>query len=248
MIICKSAKELAQMEKACHLAALAREKAAELMIAGITTKEIDALVEEFIRKNGGIPAFKGYRGFPASICVSINEEVVHGIPGKRVLQEGDIVSVDVGTLVDGFYGDCAKTFAIGNIGETGQDLINTTKASLEAGIAAAQCEEHLSNISFAVESYVKEKGYFVVKQYVGHGIGRSMHEPPQVPNFGPAGLGPILRQGMTLAIEPMVNVGTSKVMTKDDEWTVVTCDSSLSAHFEDTIAILPEGPKILTLP
>lgn len=248
MIICKSARELARMEKAGNLAALAREKTAELMVPGVKTKEIDRLVEEFIRQRGGIPAFKGYRGFPASVCVSINEEVVHGIPGERILKDGDIVSIDVGAIVDGYYGDCARTFAVGNITKEAQQLMNFTQAGLKAGIDAALCGARLSDISHAIQNLVEGKGFSVVREYVGHGIGRSMHEPPQIPNYGPPGRGPVLRHGMTLAIEPMVNIGSYKVKITDDGWTVVTADGSLSAHFEDTIVVLPDGPKILTVP
>ncbi len=248
MIICKSTRELARMEKAGNLAALAREKTAELMVPGVKTREIDRLVEEFIRQKGGIPAFKGYRGFPASVCVSINEEVVHGIPGERILNEGDIVSIDVGAIVDGYYGDCARTFAVGKVTEEAQKLMEVTERGLRAGIDAALCGARLSDISHAVQTLVEAEGFSIVRDYVGHGIGRSMHESPQIPNYGPPGRGPVLRRGMTLAIEPMVNIGSYQVKTAADGWTVVTADGSLSAHFEDTIALLPDGPQILTVP
>jgi methionyl aminopeptidase len=213
---------------------------------GITTSELNKIAEEFICSQNAIPAFKGYSGFPASICASVNEEVVHGIPGSRVLNEGEIISVDVGAVVDGYYGDAAMTFPVGNISDEAQRLINVTKQSFFEGIKYARYGNRLTDISHAVQSYVESNGFSVVRKYVGHGIGTKMHEDPQVPNFGKPGLGPRLQQGMTLAIEPMVNMGGFEVFTRNDGWTVVTKDGSLSAHFEHTIAVTDGEPMILT--
>ncbi len=248
MIICKSQREIEFLLKAGTIAAQAQEKMAEIIAPGITTAEIDRLAEEFITRNGARPAFKGYRGFPASVCTSVNDEVVHGIPGNRILKEGDIISLDVGTIIDGFYGDCARTVPVGNISKEAQRLIEVTMQSLKEGIARAREGGRLTDISHAIQSYVEENGYSVVRDYVGHGIGRSMHEAPQIPNFGPPNRGPRLKKGMTLAIEPMVNCGTYKVKTLEDGWTVVTKDGKLSAHFEDSIVIDGDTAQILTEP
>ena len=208
---------------------------------------LDRLAERFIRDSGGEPAFKGYRGFPASICASINEEVVHGIPSeKRILCEGDVISVDIGVRRNGWYGDAARTFAVGEIDSETAKLLAATERSLEEGMAKARNGGRLSDISFAIEQEVKKEGFSVVRALVGHGIGRELHEEPQVPNYGRAGEGPRLQTGMTLAIEPMVNAGGADVVTLSDQWTVVTADSKRSAHFEHTVAIGPEGPEILS--
>ncbi|HHX77461.1 MAG TPA: type I methionyl aminopeptidase, partial [Firmicutes bacterium] len=213
---------------------------------GLTTLELDRLAEKYIRSQGGIPAFKGYQGFPGTICASFNDEVVHGIPGLRRLQEGDIISIDVGANYKGYFGDAAATFPVGLVTQEARRLIEVTRESLQAGISQAKEGNHLSDISHAIQSYVEERGYYVVRDYVGHGIGQAMHEEPQIPNFGPPGRGPRLLNGMVLAIEPMVNVGTWEVKTLDDNWTVVTKDGSLSAHFEHTIAIVDGMPQIFT--
>ncbi len=213
---------------------------------GISTVELDRVAAKCIRKSGGIAAFKGYRGFPATICASINEQVVHGIPSVRRLSEGDIISVDVGVLKGGYYADAAMTFPVGKVSETARLLMEVTRIALEKGIEQAQEGNYLGDISHAIQTYVEKHGFFVVREYVGHGIGKQMHEEPQVPNFGTPKTGPVLRPGMTLAIEPMVNAGTSDVELLGDGWTVVTKDGSLSAHFEHTVAITDEGPIVLT--
>jgi len=215
---------------------------------GVTTRELDRLAEEFIRAEGGEPAFKGYRGYPASVCASINEEVVHGIPsGKRVLKEGDVISLDIGVKRSGFYGDAARTFAVGSISAEAQRLLEATERSLNAGIDQARAGGRVSDISSAIEREVKQSGFSVVRALVGHGVGRELHEEPQVPNYGRPGEGPRLRTGMVLAIEPMVNVGGADVVTLSDQWTVVSADRSLSAHFEHTVAIGEDGPVVLSL-
>lgn len=214
---------------------------------GVTTAQLDGIIEDFIRSKGAVPAFKNYHGFPASACISINDEVVHGIPGKRTLKEGDIVSVDVGAIVDDYYGDSARTFAVGKVSGERQKLLDTTMKSLLAGIDKARKGNKLGAISAAVQAVAEGQGYGVVRQLVGHGIGRSMHEEPQVPNYGSVTDGPVLRSGMVLAIEPMINMGTREVKTLPDGWTVVTADGQPSAHFEHTVAITDDGPDILTL-
>ena len=215
--------------------------------AGITTQELDRIAEEYIRSQGGEPAFKGYRGYPASICASINEEVVHGIPsGKRVVKDGDVVSLDIGVKKAGFFGDAARTFAVGEISGAAQRLLEATERSLHAGIDQARPGGRVSDISAAIEQEVKRSGFSVVRALVGHGVGRELHEEPQVPNYGRPGEGPRLRAGMVLAIEPMVNLGGADVVTLADQWTVVSADRSLSAHFEHTVAIGEEGPVILS--
>jgi methionyl aminopeptidase len=214
----------------------------------VTTREIDAEVERFIVAQGARPSFKGYRGYPASACVSVNEVVVHGIPSERALREGDIVSVDVGAFKDGYHGDGAWTFPVGKIAEASVRLLKVTQEALERGIAQAQPGHRLGEISHAVQEHVEKHGFSVVRMLVGHGIGTQLHEDPQVPNFGSRRQGPVLAAGMVLAIEPMVNVGGFEVYTEPDEWTVVTRDHSRSAHFEHTVAITEEGPEILTGP
>jgi methionyl aminopeptidase len=214
---------------------------------GVTTAELDRAAEAHIRKHGGIPAFKGYRGFPATLCTSINEEVVHGIPSKkRRLKAGDIIGVDCGAIVDGYYGDHAITYAVGEIPTAVKHLIETTEAALYAGIAQAKVGNYLSDISHAIQAFAEQHGYGVVKAFVGHGIGTSLHEEPQVPNFGPPGRGPRLREGMVLALEPMLNMGTWDVCIMSDNWTVVTADGKLSAHFEHTVAVAKQGGVILS--
>jgi len=215
---------------------------------GITTGELDKKAEVFIRKQGGIPAFKGYNGFPATICASINEEVVHGIPGKRELKEGDIIGVDLGAIKDGFYGDAARTFSVGKVDDASKRLMAVTEASLRKGIAQAVAGNRLYDISHAVQEHVEAAGFSVVRDFVGHGIGRQLHEDPQIPNYGSPHQGPLLEEGMVLAIEPMVNQGTWQVKVQDDGWTVVTADGKRSAHFENTIVITKNGPEVLTRP
>ena len=215
---------------------------------GITTKYLDDIAYREITRRGGTPTFKGYRGFPASICVSVNEEVVHGIPGSRVLKEGDVVKMDVGATLDGFIGDAAISVPVGQVGDEFLKLIEATRLSLEAGIRASQPGNRIGDISAAVQEYGESRGYGVVREYVGHGVGRFLHEDPQVPNYGQAGRGPLLRPGMCIAIEPMLNLGDWKTAVLDDQWTVVTADRRLSSHFEHTIAIDEDGPVVLTVP
>ena len=214
---------------------------------GLTTAELDRLAETVIRDCGARPAFKGYRGFPASICPSINEEVVHGMPGERALKDGDIIGVDVGAELNGWYGDAAKTFAVGAVSDEASRLMRVTEESLMLGIAQARAGNRVGDISHAVQSYVEENGFSVVRDLVGHGIGREMHEEPAIPNYGPPGKGPRLVVGHVLAIEPMVNAGGHAVITRPDGWTVATKDGLLSAHFEHTVAVGPEGPEILSV-
>ena len=247
MIILKSPREIEIMKRANQIVAETHAYLAEEIAPGISTAEIDRLAEEFIRSRDAEPSFKGYRGYPASVCISLNDEVVHGIPDEnRILESGDIVSLDIGTYYEGFNGDAARTVAVGDIDNKVQKLLDTTEQSLYEGINQAVTGNNLTDISHAVQSYVESRGFSVVREYVGHGIGRDMHEDPQIPNFGPPGRGPRLKTGMTLAIEPMVNMGGFKVRTKSDGWTVVTKDGSLSAHFEHTIAITDEKPLILS--
>ncbi|MGG7079398.1 type I methionyl aminopeptidase [Clostridium sardiniense] len=214
---------------------------------GISTKELDRIAEEFIREQGAIPSFKGLYGFPASLCISVNNQVVHGIPGGYILKDGDIVSIDCGAYLNGFHGDAARTFPVGNVSEDAKRLIQVTRDCFFEGIKFAQIGNRLTDISHAIQGHVEANGFSVVKSFVGHGIGRDLHEDPEVPNFGRPGRGPILTKGMVLAIEPMVNEGSFRVRTLKDNWTVVTSDGSLSAHYENTVAILPDGPEILTL-
>lgn len=247
MIILKSPREIEIMRKANQIVAKTHQYLRELIRPGISTAEIDKMGEKFIKQQGAEPSFKGYRGYPASVCISINDEVVHGIPSEsRILKEGDIVSLDIGTFYEGFNGDAARTFPVGEVSKQAQKLMKVTKQALKEGIKKAVCKNHLSDISHAVQTYVEKNKFSVVREYVGHGIGRDMHEAPQIPNFGSPGHGPVLKEGMTLAIEPMVNIGDFKVKTLDDNWTVITEDGSLSAHFEHTIAVTKNGPKILS--
>lgn len=246
MIIFKSEREIQHMREAGRIVALALRAVREAVAPGVTTKDLDEVAREVITSHGAIPSFKGYHGYPGNICASVNEEVVHGIPGSRKLQEGDIVSVDCGATYNGFVGDSAVTIPVGKIDPVSEQLLRVTEESLYKGIAAAIVGNRLSDISHAVQVHVEAAGFSVVRDYVGHGIGRNMHEDPQIPNFGPPGHGPLLKPGMVLAIEPMVNVGTYKVRTLKDGWTVLTADGKRSAHFEHTIAITPDGPKLLT--
>ena len=216
------------------------------VVPGITTEELNRIADENIRRHGAVPTFLGYQGFPAAICASVNEEIVHGIPGKRALQEGDIIKMDVGATIDGFIGDAAISVAVGQISEAARQLMEDTRASLHAGIAAAQPGQRIGDISAAVQHYAEARGYGVVKGFVGHGVGRHLHEDPQVPNYGEPRKGHLLRPGMCICIEPMLNIGTAETLILDDDWTVVTADGALSAHFEHTLAITKEGPKILT--
>ncbi len=247
-ITIKSNKDLDLMREAGLVVASAKRKMAEAVEPGITTKDLDKIAETEIRNHGATPSFKGYLGFPASACVSVNEEIVHGIPGSRVLRDGDIVSIDVGAIVGGLHGDSAFTVGVGQISEEAQRLIEATRESLLAGIERAKVGARIGEISAAVQSYAEERGYGVVRKYVGHGIGWAMHEDPQVPNYGTPNKGPVLRKGMAICIEPMLNVGTYDTIELEDGWTVVTADGELSAHFEDTIAITEDGPEVLTSP
>ncbi len=215
--------------------------------AGITTKELDTIAEDFIRSNGAIPAFKGYGGFPGSLCISVNEEVIHGIPGSRKLKDGDIVSIDMGSIVDGFYGDCARTYGVGEISEADKKLIEVTKQSFFEGIKYAKAGNHLYEISAAIQKYVESNGFSVVRDFVGHGIGRNLHEDPPVPNYKPMGRGVKLQKGMCLAVEPMVNAGGWKVKVLSDGWTTVTADGSRAAHYENSFCITDGEPEIFTL-
>jgi methionyl aminopeptidase len=246
MILLKSPQEVRRMARPGGIVGGAHERARELLRPGITTKEVDRLIERYILERGGKPAFKGYRGFPAAICISVNDEVVHGIPGDRVLAEGDIVGVDIGVKAGGFYSDAAQTLPVGEVSSEAVRLLEVTRAALYAGIEKARLGNRIGDVSFAVQAHVERAGFSVVRSLVGHGIGRSMHEDPQVPNFGEPGDGPELKAGMALAIEPMVNFGDHEVEMLPDRWTVVTRDGSLSAHFEHTVAITENGPVILT--
>jgi len=247
MIVVKTPLELDAMRRVNRMTAQVRDSLAAMVCPGITTLDLSNAAYELIRKLGGTSAFYGYHGFPGQICVSINEEVVHGIPGKRIIRDGDIVSIDAGIDFGGFIGDTAVTVAAGKIDDKKKKLLQVTKAALDAGISKAVAGNHLGDISNAIQVVVEAAGFSVVREFVGHGIGRDMHEDPQIPNFGKAGRGPRLKLGMTLAIEPMVNAGDSKVRVLDDNWTAVTCDGSASAHFEHTVAVGLTSPEILTL-
>ena len=248
MITLKSSHEIELMRRAGKITAAARALAGEMVRPGVTTQEIDSEVERFIRKNGAVPSFLHYNGYPASVCISVNDEIIHGIPGKRVLQEGDIVSVDVGAYIGGFHGDCAATFACGQIGPEAQDLIDVTRESFFRGIQNAKEGHRLFDISAAIQTYVESHGYSIVREYVGHGVGARMHESPEIPNYGHPGRGPRLLRGMTLAIEPMVNAGSAAIKLMPDGWTVRTLDGKWAAHYENTILITDGEPEILTAP
>ncbi|MCY6957382.1 type I methionyl aminopeptidase [Clostridium brassicae] len=247
MIIIKNDKEIEYMRQAGKVVAETLLKIEKIVKPGISTGELDRIAEEYIKSQNAVPSFKGYYGFPASICASVNNEVVHGIPGKRVLQEGDIVSIDCGAILNGYHGDAARTFAVGEISKEAKMLIEVTKKSFFQGIEKAILGNRLTDISSAVQEYAEGQGYSVVRDYVGHGIGRDMHEDPEIPNFGKPGRGPKLTEGMVLAIEPMINIGQYNVRVEPNGWTVVTNDGTLSAHYENTVAIMKNGPEILTL-
>jgi methionyl aminopeptidase len=243
----KSAREIGLMRTAGHILADVVDRLRETVKPGMSTLEIDEDVEAFIRGRGATPAFKGYRGFPATVCISINEEVVHGIPSAhRRIKEGDIVGLDLGCIVEGYYADCAFTLAIGDVPSKVQELLDVTRESLHVAIVECRAGRRLSDVSHAVQSYVERHGFSVVRAFVGHGIGRALHEDPQIPNFGEPGRGPQLRPGMVLAIEPMVTMGSWEVKVLDDGWTAVTRDGSLAAHFEHTIAVTETDPEVLT--
>lgn len=235
------------MRRAGRITAQARALAGSMVAPGVTTLEIDKAVRRFIESQGAKPSFLGYSGFPGSACISINEEVIHGIPSHRKLREGDIVSVDVGAFIDGFHGDCAATYACGQVSEEAKKLIEVTRQSFWEGIKHARPGQRVSDISHAVQQYVEANGCSVVRDFVGHGVGAKLHEAPEVPNFGPAGHGPRLQPGMTIAVEPMVNAGDWRVKVLKDGWTTVSLDGSLTAHYENTILITEDGPEVLTV-
>ena len=247
MIAIKNGQELLSMRQACKITAAARALAGEMVRPGVSTKEIDKAVHDYIVSQGAKPSFLGYNGFPGSTCISVNHTVIHGIPGGYVLQDGDIVSVDVGAYYKGFHGDCAATYPCGTISADAQKLIDVTKQSFFEGIRFAKKGHRVSDISHAIQTYVESNGFSVVRSFVGHGVGAQLHEEPEVPNYGPAGRGPRLLPGMTLAIEPMVNVGTFEVLVLKDRWTTVTADGKLSAHYENTVLITDGEPEILTV-
>lgn len=248
MITLKSAHEIEAMRLAGKITAAARALAREMVKPGVTTQQIDKAVFHFIREQGAIPSFLHYNGYPASVCISVNDEIIHGIPGKRVLREGDIVSVDVGAYIGGYHGDCAGTYPCGKVSDEALRLIRVTQDSFFEGLKFAREGYRLSDISHAVQTFVEANGYSVVREYVGHGIGRNMHEAPEVPNYGKPGHGPRLLRGMTLAVEPMVNAGTAAIKQMPDGWTVKTADGKYAAHYENTILITAGDPELLTDP
>lgn len=245
-IVVKSRDEIARIADACRIVAEAIEVVGGAVSAGVTTRELEALAEAVILKRGGKPAFKGYRGYPASICTSVNREIIHGIPSGLRLKEGDIISLDIGVFFKNYYGDAAVTMPVGRVSEEASRLLEATEGALYEGISKARAGGRVSDISHAIQQHVEERGFSVVRSFVGHGIGRALHEEPQVPNFGPPGQGPRLKSGITLAIEPMVSAGGWDVVILNDKWTAVTADGSLSAHFEHTVAITENGALILT--
>ncbi|NLL45640.1 MAG: type I methionyl aminopeptidase [Clostridiales bacterium] len=247
MIQIKSVKEIELMRRACAVAAAARALAGEMTAPGVHTYEIDRAVHDFIVKQGAVPSFLNYNGYPRSICISINDEVIHGIPGSRMIKEGDIVSVDVGAFLGGFHGDCAATFVAGAADESAEKLIEVTRQSFFEGLKLARPGYRVSDISHAIQAYAESFGYSVIREYVGHGVGAKLHEDPQVPNFGKPGHGPRLIPGMTLAIEPMINMGKADIRLLNDGWTVVTADGKPSAHYENTVLITNGEPEILTV-
>jgi methionyl aminopeptidase len=247
VIIRKSSSEIETMASAGRIVAGTFAMLGEHIRPGVTTGELDELADEYIQSQGGTSSFKGYRGYPASICTSPNDMVVHGIPDARTVSEGDILSVDIGVVFDGFVADSAFTFAVGSISVDAERLLDGCQAALAAGIAQCRAGNHLSDVSHAIQVATEEAGFSVVRSLVGHGIGRAMHEDPQIPNYGPPGRGPELQPGMTFAIEPMINAGGPDVYLHDDEWSISTMDGSLSAHFEHTVAVTDDGPKILTV-
>ena len=247
MITLRNKNEITRLKESAEVLVNGFKAVYDILEVGIKTKILDQVAEREILKQGAIPAFKGYRGFPSSICASINDEVVHGIPGERIIQEGDIVSIDIGVKLNGYFSDAAKTFAVGEISEDKKRLLQVTKKSLYLGIEEFQEGNRLFDISHRIQSYVEKKGFSVVRELVGHGIGTSLHEEPQIPNFGEPHQGPVLKSGMVFAIEPMVNLGKKEVLFDDDGWTVRTVDKKPSAHFEHTVALTEKGPDILTI-
>ena len=247
MIILKSPEEIEKMVQACQVVAKTLGFLRDKVKPGVSTRQLEQLAEEYIRDNNAVPAFKGYKGYPASICASVNEEVIHGIPSDRELEEGDILGIDLGAYKNGFYGDAARTFPVGKITPEAERLIKVTEEALSIGIDKAQADNRISDISHSIQKHIESNGFSVVRAFVGHGIGRDLHEDPQIPNFGDPGRGPRLKPGMTLAIEPMVNEGGHEVIVLDDGWTAVTMDGKLSAHCEHTILVTSGKPKILTL-
>ena len=247
MIAIKNGQDLLNMRQACKITAAARALAGEMVRPGVSTREIDKAVHDYIVSQGAKPSFLGYHGFPGSTCISVNDTVIHGIPGGYVLQDGDIVSVDVGAYYKGFHGDCAATYPCGTVSADAQKLIDVTKQSFFEGIRFAKKGHRVSDISHAIQTYVESNGFSVVRSFVGHGVGAQLHEEPEVPNYGAPGRGPRLLPGMTLAIEPMVNVGTYEVQVLKDRWTTVTADGKLSAHYENTVLITDGEPEILTV-
>ncbi|KOS31077.1 methionine aminopeptidase [Bacillus anthracis] len=246
MIICKTPREIEIMREAGRIVALTHQELKQHITPGMTTKELDQIAEKTIQKYGATPSFKGYNGFPGSICASVNEELVHGIPGKRKLKEGDIISIDIGAKYNGYHGDSAWTYPVGNISESVQKLLDVTEKSLYLGLEQVKPGERLSNISHAVQTHAEENGFSIVREYVGHGIGQDLHEDPQIPHYGPPNRGPRLKPGMVICVEPMVNQGRRYVKTLSDDWTVVTVDGKWCAHFEHTIALTEAGYEILT--
>ncbi len=248
MIVLKAEREINYMRDAGKIVGQTLQELKKAIVPGITTLELDRIADQYIRKAGAIPAFKGYGGFPANICTSVNEQVVHGIPSSRQLKNGDIISLDVGTKLNRYYGDAATTVPVGDVDDELLTLLSVTEQALKKGIEQAVKGKRLSDISHAVQLHAESYGYGVVRDYVGHGIGQRMHEDPQIPNYGPPGRGPLLKNGMTLAIEPMINLGSPDVDVLADDWTVVTADGKISAHFEHTVAVTDGDPLILTLP
>ena len=248
MITLKSAHEIELMRRAGEITAAARGVARDMVKPGVTTAQIDKAVYEFIRSQGATPSFLHYNGYPASVCVSVNDEIIHGIPGKRVLQEGDVVSVDVGAYIGGVHGDCAGTYPCGKVSDENMDLIRVTQQSFFEGLKFAREGYRISDIGHAVQEYVERHGYSIVREYVGHGLGHNLHEAPEIPNYGKPGHGPRLLRGMTIAVEPMVNAGSAAIINMSDGWTVKTADGKNAAHYENTILITDGEPQILTNP
>ena len=247
MITIKSASQIDKMKKAGEIVALTHELMRKNICDGVTTKELDRIAEEFIRSKGAIPSFKNYNGYPASICASVNDVVIHGIPGNTRLKNGDIIGVDIGAFIDGYHGDSANTYGVGDISKEATNLIEAAKGGFEAGLKKAVQGNRVGDISAAIQQYVEGCGYSIVREFVGHGVGAKMHEEPEVPNYGRPGRGPRLCEGMTLAVEPMINAGKRDIFMLDDEWTIVTADGSLSAHYEHSIAITKDEPILLTV-